>query len=285
MFVRTLAAFVVLFSLTACDGTQTLETLRNTPPADNADPYRKALATDYKAYAEELAADYDWGLTRYFAEKGLDVINNKEVGPEDPAIWNFGNPPLDELKEARERLLKAIATGKSTQPEVTASAVVAYDRLLVLHHFDSDKDKIDEQQQAYTALLTKLEEAHTASNIADIPPPSVPSEVNRTVLYFPFDSAKLGDSALSALAELARAIPAADDVNVTINGHADRAGTENYNMKLSERRAIYVEKSLEKLGVAKKRMQHYAFGETDPAVPTEDGVKEPKNRRVEVIVE
>lgn len=285
MFTRTLAALATLFLLTACDSTASLEALRSSSPAANADAYQKALASDYKAYAEEMADQYEWGLTRYFAEKGLDVINGKNVEPEDPTVWNFGNPPLDDLVKERERLMKALATSRSTQPEVAASAVVAYDKLLVQHHFKWNEDAIKEQQAVYAALVTKLEEAHTASNPADIPPPSVPSEINRTVLYFPYDSAKLGDSALSALSELARAIPEADDVNIAINGHADRAGTEAYNMKLSERRAVYVQKQLEKLGVPKKRMQHYAFGETDPAVATDDGVPEPKNRRVEITVE
>lgn len=285
MFTRTLATLATLFMLAACGAPESLEALRNSPPAANADSYQKALAANYKAYAEEMAAQYEWGLTRYFADKGLDVINNKKVDPEDPAVWNFGNPPLDELKAYRERLMKALATSRSTQPEMAASAVLAYDKLLVQHHFKWNEDAIKDQQTAFEALLTKLEEAHTASNIADIPPPSVPSEINRTVLYFPFDSARLGDSAISALSELARAIPEADDVSIAINGHADRAGPEAYNMKLSERRAIYVQKQLEKLGVPKKRMNHFAFGETDPAVPTADGVAEPKNRRVEITVE
>lgn len=285
MLTRTLATFATLLLLTGCASTESLEELRASQPAPTADAYQKALATDYKAYAEELAADKEWGLTRYFADKGLNVIDGKEVGPEDPAIWNFGNPPLDELKQTRERLLKALATSKATQPELAASSVLAYDRLLVAHHFKAEDAVLKEQQSVLTELLAKIEAAHPASDIASIPAPSVPSEVNRTVLYFPFDSAKLGDDAMRALTELARAIPDADDVSIAINGHADRAGPEAYNMKLSERRAVYVEKQLIKLGIPKKRMQHYAFGETDPAVPTEDGVREPKNRRVEITVE
>ena len=77
----------------------------------------------------------------------------------------------------------------------------------------------------------------------------------------------------------------AGNVSISINGHADRAGTETYNMDLSERRARFVMKALEEAGVPAKLMQYFAFGETDPAVPTADGVREPKNRRVEIYIE
>lgn len=280
---RTLTALLSLVMLTACGTSQSLETLRTTPAT--GDTYQIALANNYKDYAEELAIRYDWQLADYFAAKGLYVATKDIADPEDPKDWGFEGETLQQLTDLRAQLIKAVATNRTTQPELAASAVIAYDRWLALKEEGTKTKAIAEQHDVFVALLTKLQEAHVASDPATIPPPTVPAESERTVLYFPFDSDRLGDSALAALKQLIQTIPNTDDVAIAINGHADRVGSEAYNMKLSERRAIFVQKALAKAGIPTTRMQHFAFGETDPAVPTADGVEEPKNRRVEITVE
>jgi opacity protein-like surface antigen len=67
-------------------------------------------------------------------------------------------------------------------------------------------------------------------------------------------------------------------------GHADRSGTPQYNQRLSERRAQAVAAELERRGVARSNMAIQAFGESRPLVPTADGVREPQNRRVEIVL-
>jgi len=283
MVSRTLYTLMALCLLVACTPEPKVEALRTMTPTGDA--YQVALANNYKQYAGEFAARYEWDTSNYFGDKALRAAQGEQVDPEDPGVWKFNEAELKELTEMREKLMRAVATNRTVQPEVTASAVIAYDRWLVLRDQNIDSKAIAEQQDILASLMGKLEQAHVASESADIPPPTIPAEAERTVLYFPFDSDQLGDSALAALAQLAQTIPDADDVAIAINGHADRAGPEAYNMKLSERRAMFVQKALEKAGVPSKRMSHYAFGETDPAVPTADGVAEPKNRRVEVTVE
>lgn len=113
----------------------------------------------------------------------------------------------------------------------------------------------------------------------------VPIESTSTIIYFPFDSDRPGEVASQLLDELIRYILNAKDVHVLIHGHADRAGTDAYNMALSERRAAYVRGRMVEAGVDDKNIEHYGFGETDPKVPTADGVREPYNRRVEIFIE
>jgi outer membrane protein OmpA-like peptidoglycan-associated protein len=105
------------------------------------------------------------------------------------------------------------------------------------------------------------------------------------VLYFPLNGDRLGDSAQAALAELVRYVQSAGNITININGHADRVGSDDYNMDLSARRARFVVQALKAAGVPEKMMGYFAFGESDPAVPTADGVAEPKNRRVEIFIE
>ena len=67
-------------------------------------------------------------------------------------------------------------------------------------------------------------------------------------------------------------------------GHADRSGTPQYNQRLSQRRADAVAAELVRRGVPRNAMAIQAFGESRPLVPTADGVREPQNRRVEIVL-
>jgi outer membrane protein OmpA-like peptidoglycan-associated protein len=66
---------------------------------------------------------------------------------------------------------------------------------------------------------------------------------------------------------------------VVVVGHADLSGSPAYNVRLSERRAKAVADALVGLGVNQGALQVDWKGESQPAVPTADGVKEPLNRR------
>jgi OmpA-OmpF porin, OOP family len=67
-------------------------------------------------------------------------------------------------------------------------------------------------------------------------------------------------------------------------GHTDRQGSLEYNDGLSLRRAERVRAQLVRIGIAGERIGVAGRGERAPLVPTEDGVAEPRNRRVEIIV-
>lgn len=281
MVKKALAALVLLGMLSACDSTHSLKQLRSAAP--QGDAYAQALAASYRDFAEQKVERYDWWTSKYFADKGLMAAYGRDITPEEPNQWNIPATMIDEFLDARGKLMTAIAANRSTQPEITASAVVAYDRWVELEHNRWNRPAIDDQRDAFFELLTKLSQAHTATG--EVPTTNIPAESTSTVLYFPLDSDTLGDSALGALAELVRYVQSAGNVTVNINGHADRVGSDDYNMSLSERRARFVLKALEKAGVAATIMKYFAFGETDPAVPTADGVDEPKNRRVEIYIE
>lgn len=284
MFTHTRLLLVALCLLTACDTTSpALEQLRVTAPLGNV--YQVTLANNYKVYAETLEAKGSSAMAEYFAQKGLYVAQGKNAMPEDPSLWQLDEDARKPIDQWRADVLRAVDNNSSTQPEISASTMLAFDQLVVMHDQMASAEEIAAQEAVLKALLAKLTEAHVASESAPPPPPTIPAEVNRTVLYFPYDSDRLGDSARVALDQLTRDVKKLDKAAIAINGHADKAGTEEYNMRLSERRAMFVQRALEKAGVPKVWMQHFAFGESDPAVPTADGVAEPKNRRVEVTIE
>lgn len=65
-------------------------------------------------------------------------------------------------------------------------------------------------------------------------------------------------------------------------GHADRSGSNDYNMDLSEARAQNVQAALQRLGIDMNVVNISWRGEEDPRVATADGVRERQNRRVEI---
>jgi outer membrane protein OmpA-like peptidoglycan-associated protein len=101
-------------------------------------------------------------------------------------------------------------------------------------------------------------------------------------VYFDFDQATLRPDAETALNSMVSDIQGRELAGITVAGHADRAGPEEYNMQLSERRANTVAAELIQAGIPARVITTEAFGETDPAVETGDGVPEQANRRVVV---
>jgi OOP family OmpA-OmpF porin len=88
-----------------------------------------------------------------------------------------------------------------------------------------------------------------------------------------------GDDAatLDRAAEAYRANPSA---RLTLSGHSDRSGSAATNRRTALRRADAIRAELEKRGVPRNAISVASFGEEQPLVPTEDGVREVQNRRV-----
>ena len=74
-------------------------------------------------------------------------------------------------------------------------------------------------------------------------------------------------------------------VRIVVTGHTDTVGSDAYNMRLSRRRAESVAARLEKDGIASSEIEIVAKGKRDLLVPTADGVREPQNRRVQIVYE
>ena len=71
---------------------------------------------------------------------------------------------------------------------------------------------------------------------------------------------------------------------IEVNGYTDTSGTPRYNQGLSVRRAQAVAAELVRDGVPAAAISIHGFGETNLLVPTGPGVREPQNRRVEIVI-
>ncbi len=99
-------------------------------------------------------------------------------------------------------------------------------------------------------------------------------------ILFDFNESKLSSDAQSQLAALADCIKR-EKARVTLEGHADERGTEEYNLQLSNRRAASVKKYLADLGVPNAQMDTVGFGENRPAQQGSSEAAYAANRRVE----
>jgi len=121
---------------------------------------------------------------------------------------------------------------------------------------------------------------------AATPPPAPPApEPSRTYLvFFDWDRADLTARARQIVAEAAQASTHVQTTRIEVNGYTDLSGTAAYNQKLSLRRAASVEAELVKDGIQKSEISIHGYGESNPLVPTAPGVREPQNRRVEIVL-
>lgn len=113
---------------------------------------------------------------------------------------------------------------------------------------------------------------------------SLPTPPVSMLFYFEPATATLTESSKNQVAELIRVIGIRSPAAVDIIGHSDRAGDADQNYALALERAKEVEQYLLDANVSMERRLVRSHGESDPIVPTADGVDEPQNRRVEVIV-
>jgi len=115
--------------------------------------------------------------------------------------------------------------------------------------------------------------------------PQTPQPARNFMLFFPYDRATLAPDNQSVVHEAAAAARANPNARITVAGHADSSGNGAYNVTLSQRRAEAVREALIRDGVNQATISVAAKGEQQLMVSTQDGMREPKNRRVEIIVQ
>ena len=112
------------------------------------------------------------------------------------------------------------------------------------------------------------------------PPPPPPS----FMVFFDWDRSNLSSQAMNTIQQAASAYKTRGGARVTATGHTDTSGSPEYNMALSLRRANTVKDALVKEGVPAANITSTGVGESGLLVKTADGVREPQNRRVEIVV-
>jgi OmpA-OmpF porin, OOP family len=113
------------------------------------------------------------------------------------------------------------------------------------------------------------------------PPPPPPHQVY--LVFFDWDKYNITPEGTQILEAAAAHFKAGGAVQIQVTGYTDLTGSAGYNQRLSERRANAVAVALEGMGVPRNDMVVAGRGMNDPRVPTPLGVREPQNRRVEIV--
>ncbi|MDB5404501.1 MAG: OmpA-OmpF porin, family [Acetobacteraceae bacterium] len=111
-----------------------------------------------------------------------------------------------------------------------------------------------------------------------------PAPARSYLVFFDWDKAELTDRAKSIVKEAADNSTRVQVTRIEVNGYTDTSGTPTYNQTLSIRRAKAVAGELMRDGVPQNVINIQGFGETHLLVSTGPGVREPQNRRVEIII-
>jgi outer membrane protein OmpA-like peptidoglycan-associated protein len=98
---------------------------------------------------------------------------------------------------------------------------------------------------------------------------------------FSDDGGVSGDDVLEPLAAVLRAYP---HTMIAVNGFTDTSGTPEQNLALSQKRAQAIAAALAHEGVQPQRLSAQGFGESHLRIATGDSKKEPRNRRIELLI-
>ena len=280
---KLLTAFAAVALVAACSGPWDIETLRGTTRTTAGTPFTQGLTEEYRSFTlYEADHEKDWENAYIFAAKGLHAAQGENVLPENPGNWPIAQPWMQQLTEGRGRLMAALdgPNGRSGKPQIAAKAQVRYDCWVEQSEEGWQDAEIAACRGEFYYLLGLMEQRV----VAPPPPPPAPMAQREFIIYFDWDSARLTPEGLRIIEQAASEARSASGARIVIVGHADRSGPESYNLRLSLRRADAVRAALAQRGVATERTSVTALGESEPAVPTADGVREPRNRRVVVTI-
>ena len=286
---RLVSASLILFCASC---TTSLQELRQAMPTGN--PFQDALSKEYLAFAESETRQYDWGSASHFADKGLKAAYGKATPAEEAKNWDIEEPYLNDLDKARELLGSELTEAHiKDKPKIAARAQFLYDCWVEQQAEGWQEEDITSCREGFFKTLKKLKDepklAPAPEPKKEEPKPLIKEEKplifsSSYIVFFAFDKYDLTKEAIGVVDDAVKDLKDSGEekYEVVINGHADRAGPLEYNLKLSQKRAEAVKAALVERKIPEKNIRYYAFGETDSRVPTKDNVPAKANRRVEI---
>jgi OmpA-OmpF porin, OOP family len=275
---KLLAALGALSFVAACSSQ--IEEARNAQPSGGT-PFTQALTREYKDLSAFEADEMkDWRDANYFADKALVAASGQAVAPQDPGERDLPSDAAAEISSVRQRLLTALDGGaRENKAEVAARAQARFDCWVEQQEENFQNDHISACRDELMAALAELE-AKPAE-----PAPPAPAAPQVYLVLFDFDKSDINPAAQAVINRVVADFSANKAKSISITGYTDRSGTDDYNLKLSERRADSARAALIAAGIPADAITTAWKGESENAVPTADGVKEQANRRDELIVQ
>ena len=290
---RTVATCAgIAFGLTACGVlpdssiTYTSSSFLDQEPVYEAEPspFAVALAEGYLELARD-AHEHDnhpWDASAY-VRRSLRIQGGEDVTAIDPdrvrAIRADGSTEdAHDARAVHAEVMAAVADHRDGRPMECARVQLLYDNWI---------EEERERTLQYTdpeAVFANLQEAISACTeplIVELPP--YEPEPRQFFVMFPFDISDITDDAMNVVMVAGESALASGGAVIVI-GHTDRAGSDEYNLRLSMARAEAVAAVLVEGGVPPETISIEGRGESEPLVPTDDGERNQLNRRVIITV-
>ena len=253
-----------------------LATLKAMQPRGSA--FDQALKKEYQTLGEFEFAQSDHQHAQRDILKGIQAGQGSSPLPEDPRSWYLPNRSRHLLVEEHGKLLAALdGGGRERNPAAAARAQVMFDCWVEEEHEDvwyrgaANPYQPEDLKRCKEGYLAAMQELLVAPQ-------------SNFIIFFAFDKYNLDAAAVRVVGDIATAAKASPSARVSVFGFTDTAGSAQYNLELSKKRAQAVANALVQRGIAANRIAASGFGETHLRVPTADGVPEAQNRRDEIEV-
>jgi OOP family OmpA-OmpF porin len=333
-----LAVTVLTLGMSACAfGPYDTEELKQLPPPDSQ--FLQTLSAEYTSLGDLEREEYDWPDTARFYDRAIRAAKGEVFKPEPLDARDLTPSALEELAEARTRLMALFSAGaRSIAGPGSARGQAGFDCWMQELEEGHQPDDIAACRAIFVAAVAEMEGAVKGALVVLLPdadgklgavsvgnpggqvlldterasalvaaanaaPQSSgifdPADVQIVfgdaiaaspvppvtfILYFEQGTDTLTPASQELLAQVLETIRTRKLPQVEISGHTDRAGSVAYNDGLALDRARIVNSSVLGLGVPERVVTVESYGERAPIVPTADGVSEPRNRRVEIVI-
>lgn len=277
--------------VTGCAGYE-LGNARDVEPTGDA--FSTALYKEYMLLSELEFTEADYKDSDAFALRAVGAAAGNPTAPEALDMRNLPGAHKGALAQARRELAEVLdATATEKAPVNAAVAQASFDCWMQEQEENFQPEDIERCKGNFVASMKAIRAAMApkpaAAAAAPAPAPApAPKATERMfatyTVNFDFDSADITRKAGQIIAEAGAAIDEMKPGTVIISGYTDRAGSASYNMRLGEKRAKVVQSALDirsRVSIG-KLTEMRVYGEKNNKVKTEDGVREPANRRVKI---
>jgi len=251
--------------------------------------FMQALSGQYRALAEVERQSGDYRDAERYAARAQAAADGSPLTPTEASSRGafLKEHYVDDLSAARNRLIGVYERrARNLAPAASARAESSYECWLEQAAEDLQPGHIAACRDAFMLAMNEAEKIlDTPVAVTEPPPPPAPTpqpEIHR--VYFDFNKSSLTGDATAVLARVREDYIAADRARIQAIGWADTVGGDSYNLNLSRKRAAVVRQHLVDLGIPGSALATDARGEENLPQPTADGVREPRNRQVEVTV-
>ena len=260
--------------------------------------FHQYLLSNYQQNASFEAEEmHDWNSAKLYSEKALRAISGENIYPEKITYWKIPEDKLKEIKTAYNNLISIYEEAIIYDPQNLAKAISSLDCWAEQEEekwqtWDIEKCKnnfLNAMHAIYNNLIkdkkdiTKTEKI--SKNTEDKNQVAIVTQNENKdlmqIIYFDFDEFNLSKISFNTLKTFINKNKK-DLSNYIVFGHTDTTGSDEYNVRLSIKRAEAIKKILISLGIDENKISVLGKGEKDLAIKTPDNTKHPANRRAEV---